>query len=112
VLATTTIAVVAERRREAVEANEFPPRFPLSLAHKDVELVVAAAADLRLAQAARSWLADADEASWGERDYSALLAWILGSPDEQQDQRDDENDEQPVVDRKSAYEREHDQQQN
>jgi 3-hydroxyisobutyrate dehydrogenase/2-hydroxy-3-oxopropionate reductase len=112
VLATTPIAAVAERRREAVEANEFPPRFPLSLAHKDAELVVAAAADLRLAQAARSWLADADEASWGERDYSALLAWILGGPDEQQDQRDDENHEQPVVDRESAYEREHDQQQN
>jgi len=112
VLATTPIAAQAERRREALETNEFPPRFPLSLAHKDAELVVAAAADLRLAQAARSWLADADEASWGERDYSALLAWILGSPDEQQDQRDDENHEQPVVDRKSAYEREHDQQQN
>jgi 3-hydroxyisobutyrate dehydrogenase-like beta-hydroxyacid dehydrogenase len=82
VLATTPIAAQAERRREALETNEFPPRFALSLAHKDAELVVAAAADLRLAQAARSWLADADEASWGERDYSALLAWILGSPNE------------------------------
>ncbi len=102
VLATTPIATVAGRRREALETNEFPPRFPLSLAHKDAELVVAAAAELRLAQAARSWLADADEASWGERDYSALLAWILGSSDEQQDQRDQENDEQPVVDGKSA----------
>jgi 3-hydroxyisobutyrate dehydrogenase-like beta-hydroxyacid dehydrogenase len=111
VLATTPIAAQAERRREALETNEFPPRFPLSLAHKDAELVVAAAADLRLAQAARSWLADADQASWGERDYSALLAWILGGPDEQQDQRDQENDEQPVVDRKSADEREDDQQQ-
>jgi 3-hydroxyisobutyrate dehydrogenase-like beta-hydroxyacid dehydrogenase len=111
ILATTPIAAQAERRREALETNEFPPRFPLSLAHKDAELVVAAAADLRLAQAARSWLADADQASWGERDYSALLAWILDSSNEEQDQRDDENDEQPVVDRKSAYEREDDQQQ-
>jgi 3-hydroxyisobutyrate dehydrogenase-like beta-hydroxyacid dehydrogenase len=111
VFATTPIAAQAERRREALEQNEFPPRFPLSLARKDAELVAAAAADLRLAQAARSWLADADQASWGERDYSALLAWILESTDEQQDQRDQENDEQPVVDRKSAYEREDDQQQ-
>jgi 3-hydroxyisobutyrate dehydrogenase-like beta-hydroxyacid dehydrogenase len=79
VLAATPLATVAERRREALEANEFPPRFPLSLARKDAELVVAAAAELRLAQAARSWLADADEASWGERDYSALLAWILAT---------------------------------
>jgi 3-hydroxyisobutyrate dehydrogenase len=111
ILATTPIAGQAERRREALETNEFPPRFPLSLAHKDAELVVAAAADLRLAPAARSWLADADQASWGERDHSALLAWILESTDEQQDQRDQKNDEQPVVDRKSAYEREDDQQQ-
>ena len=112
VLAATPLAAQAERRREALETNEFPPRFPLSLAHKDAELVVAAAADLRLAQAARSWLADADRASWGERDYSALLAWILGGPDKHQDQRDHENDEQPVVDRESAHEREEDQQQN
>lgn len=111
VLAATPIAGQAERRREAIEANDFPPRFPLSLAHKDAELVTAAAPELRLAEAARSWLADADEASWGERDYSALLAWVLDAPDQKQDQRDHENQEQPVVDRNSAYQREDDQQQ-
>jgi 3-hydroxyisobutyrate dehydrogenase-like beta-hydroxyacid dehydrogenase len=110
VLAASPLAAQAERRREALAANEFPPRFALSLAHKDAELVVAAAADLRLAQAARSWLADADEASWGELDYSALLAWILDVPHQQQDQRDQENDEQPVVDGESADERKDDQQ--
>ena len=83
VLAATPIAAQAERRRAAVEANDYAPRFPLELARKDADLVADAAPELRLAQAARSWLADADDASWGERDYSALLAWILDVPDEQ-----------------------------
>lgn len=91
VLATTPIAAQAERRRAALEANGYPPRFPLSLARKDADLVTAAAPELRLAQAGRSWLADADDASWGDRDYSALLAWILDVADQRQDQRDDEN---------------------
>jgi 3-hydroxyisobutyrate dehydrogenase-like beta-hydroxyacid dehydrogenase len=81
VLSRSPLGAQAERRREAIEAGDYPPRFPLSLAHKDAELVAAAAAttgmQLRLAEAARSWLADADTASWGERDYAALLAWIL-----------------------------------
>jgi 3-hydroxyisobutyrate dehydrogenase len=111
VLAATPIAAQAERRRQALEADDFPPRFRLSLARKDAELVSAAAPDLRLAEAARSWLADADQAGWGDRDYSSLLAWVLDVPDEQQDERDDQNDEEPAVDRKSADEREHDQQQ-
>ena len=83
VLAATPIAAQAERRRAAVEANDYSPRFPLGLARKDADLVADAAPELRLAQAARSWLADADDASWGERDYSALVAWILDVPDEQ-----------------------------
>jgi 3-hydroxyisobutyrate dehydrogenase-like beta-hydroxyacid dehydrogenase len=111
VLATTPIAAQADRRRAALEANEYPARFPLSLARKDADLVTAAAPELRLAQAARSWFADADDASWGARDYAAVLAWILDVPDENQDQRDDENQQQPVVDRKSADQREDDQQQ-
>jgi 3-hydroxyisobutyrate dehydrogenase-like beta-hydroxyacid dehydrogenase len=91
VLAATPIAAQAERRRAAFEADDYPPRFPLSLAHKDAGLVTEAAPELRLAQAVRSWLAEADAASWGERDYAALLAWILDVPDESQDQRDDED---------------------
>jgi 3-hydroxyisobutyrate dehydrogenase-like beta-hydroxyacid dehydrogenase len=81
VLAASPIAAQAERRRAALEANDYPPRFPLELAHKDAELVTAADPSLRLAEAARSWLADADAASWGERDYSALLAWVLEIPE-------------------------------
>jgi hypothetical protein len=34
-----------------------------------------------VAHAARSWLADADDAGWGDRDYSAVLAWLLDVPD-------------------------------
>ena len=83
VLAATPLAAQAERRREAVEAGDYPPRFALYLARKDADLVAAAAeqagVDLRLTDAARAWLAEADEAGWGDRDYSAVLAWILGS---------------------------------
>ena len=78
VLATTPLAAQAERRRPGLDSGEFPPRFPLRLARKDADLVAEASdAELRLAEAARSWLVDADEGSWGEQDYSALLAWIL-----------------------------------
>ena len=83
VLAATPLAAQAERRRDSVERDEYPPRFALYLARKDAELVVAAAeqagVDLRLTDAARTWLAEAEDAGWGDRDYSAVLAWILGS---------------------------------
>ena len=77
VLATTPLAAQAERRRGALEADDFPPRFALYLARKDAELVSEAGLDLRLTEAARQWLAEAEEAGWGDRDYSAVLAWIL-----------------------------------
>jgi 3-hydroxyisobutyrate dehydrogenase-like beta-hydroxyacid dehydrogenase len=81
VLGTTALAAQAERRRPALEANDFPPRFALALARKDADLVSAAGPHLRVAHAARSWLADADDAGWGDRDYSAVLAWLLDVPD-------------------------------
>ena len=84
VLARSPLGQQAKRRRAGFEADDYPPRFPLWLAHKDAELVAAAAAksgtELRLSEAARSWLADADAASWGERDYASLLAWIVDRP--------------------------------
>lgn len=83
VLASTPLAAQAERRRPALESGEYPLRFSLSLALKDATLIVeageAAGVDLRLVDAARRWIAEADEAGWGDRDYSALLAWISGS---------------------------------
>jgi len=80
VLAETPLAAQAERRRAGIESGDFPPRFRLHLARKDADLVAAAAGgvDLRVLEAARSWLAEADDASWGDRDYAAVLAWILG----------------------------------
>ena len=82
VLATTALAQQAERRRQAVESNDYPPRFALSLARKDAELIVDAAAeadvDIRLVAAARSWLAEAEAAGLGDLDYSAVLARITG----------------------------------
>jgi 3-hydroxyisobutyrate dehydrogenase-like beta-hydroxyacid dehydrogenase len=110
-LGVSPLAAQAERRRPALEADDFPPRFALALARKDADLVSAAAPDLRIAQAARSWLVDADDAGWGGRDYSAVLDWLLDVADERKDQRDDQNDEQPVADRESAHEGEEDQQQ-
>jgi 3-hydroxyisobutyrate dehydrogenase/2-hydroxy-3-oxopropionate reductase len=81
VLAATPLATQAERRRELVESGEYPPRFALYLARKDAELVVSAAqqagVDLRLTEAARSWLAVAEDAGLADRDYSAVLARIL-----------------------------------
>jgi 3-hydroxyisobutyrate dehydrogenase-like beta-hydroxyacid dehydrogenase len=81
VLAATPLAAQAERRRDSVEQGDYPPRFALYLARKDAELVVAAAeeagVELRVTEAARAWLAEADEAGWGDRDYSAVLAWML-----------------------------------
>jgi 3-hydroxyisobutyrate dehydrogenase len=83
VLATTPLAAQAERRRAAVESGEYSRRFALSLGVKDLDLITEAAAesglDLRVAAAARAWFAEAEAAGWGDRDYSAVLAWMLGS---------------------------------
>jgi 3-hydroxyisobutyrate dehydrogenase-like beta-hydroxyacid dehydrogenase len=81
VLAGTPLATQAERRRTAIESGEFPARFSLALARKDADLIAASAedagVDLRLAEAARAWLIDAEDSGLGERDYSAVLEWIL-----------------------------------
>lgn len=81
VLETTPMAAQAKRRRPALESGEYPPRFALALALKDADLVVEAAAesgaDLRLAMAARSWLADAKKTGRGDDDYSVMLAHML-----------------------------------
>lgn len=84
VLATTPIAAQAQRRRPAIETGHYPARFDLALARKDTELVTAAAAesgaDVRLAEAARRWFADADRDGLGAQDYSSVLGYIAGVP--------------------------------
>jgi 3-hydroxyisobutyrate dehydrogenase/2-hydroxy-3-oxopropionate reductase len=81
VLAATPLAAQAERRRAAIEAGEYPPRFPLTLAGKDARLIADAAAaagvDLRLITAAGTWLAEAQQAGLGGRDYTVMLKTIL-----------------------------------
>jgi 3-hydroxyisobutyrate dehydrogenase-like beta-hydroxyacid dehydrogenase len=73
VLGTTALAAQAERRRPALEKQEYPPRFPLRLARKDADLIAELGLDLRLTEAGRSWLAEAGD---GEQDYSAVLERI------------------------------------
>jgi 3-hydroxyisobutyrate dehydrogenase-like beta-hydroxyacid dehydrogenase len=81
VLARTPLAAQAERRRQVIEGGAYPTRFALSLARKDADLILEASAashtDVRLVRAARSWLAEAEEAGWGDRDYAAVLEWII-----------------------------------
>jgi 3-hydroxyisobutyrate dehydrogenase-like beta-hydroxyacid dehydrogenase len=83
ILASTPLAAQAERRRPSLESGDYPARFSLSLARKDGDLIAEAAAaagvNLRLAQAVRSWLREADEAGLGDSDYSAVLARIAGT---------------------------------
>jgi 3-hydroxyisobutyrate dehydrogenase/2-hydroxy-3-oxopropionate reductase len=81
VLSRTPIAAQAERRREALTSASYPPRFALSLARKDATLVAEAGADLRVARAALSWLADGETAGAGGSDYTAVLGTILEQGD-------------------------------
>jgi 3-hydroxyisobutyrate dehydrogenase/2-hydroxy-3-oxopropionate reductase len=74
VLGRTPLADQAERRRPALESGEFPPRFPLRLARKDADLIAEQGLDLRVTEAARSWLHEADA---DDQDYSAVLLTIL-----------------------------------
>jgi 3-hydroxyisobutyrate dehydrogenase/2-hydroxy-3-oxopropionate reductase len=74
VLAKTRLAAEAERRRPALESGDFPPRFPLRLARKDADLIAEQGLDLRVTEAASSWLAEAGD---GDEDYSAVLKRIL-----------------------------------
>lgn len=81
VLAKTPLALAAERRRPAIETGDYSPRFPLSLARKDADLILQSVAgqgvDLRVVRAAQSWLARAEQDGLGDRDYSAVLTTIL-----------------------------------
>jgi len=79
-LSTTPVAAQAERRRPAIDRDDYPKRFSLTLAKKDVDLLAEAAkdVDLRVFHAARSWLADAAAAGRGDQDYTSVLAQIIG----------------------------------
>lgn len=82
VLSRTPLSAQASRRRSALEAGEFPPRFSLRLARKDEGIVVSTAVDvgldLKIAPEVRNWLVEAEGSGRGADDYSALLAHIVG----------------------------------
>jgi 3-hydroxyisobutyrate dehydrogenase/2-hydroxy-3-oxopropionate reductase len=83
VLETTALADQARRRRPSLESDDFSPRFSLSLARKDSDLILEAAAssglDLRVTDAAHAWLAEAEATGLGGEDYSVVLKQILKS---------------------------------
>jgi 3-hydroxyisobutyrate dehydrogenase-like beta-hydroxyacid dehydrogenase len=88
VLAETPLAAQAERRRPSIESGQYPSRFALPLARKDIGLILDAAAaggaELRLIAAMRTWLEQTEAAGWGDRDYSSVLDFIVNRTPEQQ----------------------------
>jgi 3-hydroxyisobutyrate dehydrogenase len=82
VLDATPLGAQAERRRPVVESGEYPPRFRLSLARKDADLVQAAGEarglSLPALAAVRDHLAAAEAAGLGKADHAAVLKHILG----------------------------------
>jgi 3-hydroxyisobutyrate dehydrogenase-like beta-hydroxyacid dehydrogenase len=81
-LVESPIAVTAKGKRSNIEGGGYKPNFKLGLAAKDMRLVAEAAQDagieLKVAQAARAWLEEADAAGLSELDYSAVIPQILG----------------------------------
>jgi 3-hydroxyisobutyrate dehydrogenase/2-hydroxy-3-oxopropionate reductase len=86
VLADSPIGVPARGKRPFFESGHYPPNFKVALARKDAALIVdtadAMGLDLPLARAARGWMAEADEAGFGDLDYSAVVAQARGEPAE------------------------------
>lgn len=74
------LAAQAERRRPALDSGDFPLRFRLALVHKDVGLVLQAAAGGRGRHAAHRGgqvvLRRRGRRRSGDRDYSTILAHI------------------------------------
>jgi 3-hydroxyisobutyrate dehydrogenase-like beta-hydroxyacid dehydrogenase len=65
-------------KRESIESTTYPPRFKLSLARKDLDLVTRAAGrPLPVVEASRRWFETAEAEGAGEEDYSAVVEAIL-----------------------------------
>jgi 3-hydroxyisobutyrate dehydrogenase-like beta-hydroxyacid dehydrogenase len=80
ILSGGALGFAVGRTRASIESGDYPARFKLSLAAKDLRLVERAGADhgleLRLAAAARSWYEDAESAGRGDQDYPAVIPHI------------------------------------
>jgi 3-hydroxyisobutyrate dehydrogenase-like beta-hydroxyacid dehydrogenase len=81
-LSATALQAFIARRRPEIESGSFPPAFRLALAHKDLRLVLEAAAArgsrMDLSEAARRRYAEAEAAGFGGLDFGALTAHIRG----------------------------------
>lgn len=84
ILSESPVGATVKSKRALIESGTFAPNFTLALAAKDLRLVTGAAeeagVELRVAQAARSWLERADDAGLGGLDYSAVIAQVRGRP--------------------------------
>lgn len=80
VLAESPIGSTVQAKRADVESGHYPPNFKLSLALKDLRLVMEIAAQagrhLEVAAACRDWLERAAEAGAGDLDFSAVIPTI------------------------------------
>lgn len=84
ILAETPLSAQAQRRRTVLESGQFPPRFRLALARKDIDLMLAALGSpgdelMPLLHSVRSWLLKAESEGRGDQDYTAMLATIVSS---------------------------------
>jgi len=81
-LAETAIAPAVQSKRSNIDLGQYPARFKLRLAAKDMRLVTEAAdvagLDLDAARATRAWLDRAVDRGAGDLDYGAVVAVILG----------------------------------
>jgi 3-hydroxyisobutyrate dehydrogenase/2-hydroxy-3-oxopropionate reductase len=81
VLAGSVLAEQAAKRRQAIEDAQYLPRYRLSLAAKDADLMLEATAHLpkglRVLPAVRGWFRTAEQEGRVDDDYLAVLASIL-----------------------------------
>jgi 3-hydroxyisobutyrate dehydrogenase-like beta-hydroxyacid dehydrogenase len=81
-LASTPLAVQAERRRPVVDGEDVPLRFRLALAVKDAELIAgegeSVGAELPVLRATADWFRRGAEHGAGEDDYSTVVRHIAG----------------------------------
>jgi 3-hydroxyisobutyrate dehydrogenase len=81
ILADSPVGSTVRAKRANVEAGRYPPNFKLSLAAKDMHLVLdvarRAGVSLDVAGSVSLWLDDAAEHGAGELDFSAVVATIL-----------------------------------
>lgn len=78
VLGTTPLAAQASKRKPAIEATAYPPRFALELAVKDADLIAAAstAQNLPVTESTRRWLHRTLARNAESVDYTSILGEI------------------------------------